>query len=219
MDFVVQKLMVAFGLTLLVAGNAAFADGKAKAKASRNNTKANIKTEATQEPAAAPKSFDRDSTQKLNFEPMQIGSPEDATASQYVDDAKSKAIRDAVAKKQRELDRLMSLLESGRQMLAEAGDNRSAQLKISGSLSLLEVEIQRVKFEIEVLSGGRGTPVGNNSGEGAGIPAGESNSSNGSSSTLGRGIEPAANPESDFKIDSGAASGGGSDAPAGKGNK
>jgi hypothetical protein len=223
LNFVAQKFIVALGLALQVLCNPAFADGKARSKAGKTQLKSTIKKETGPDTTAVPKSFERDQTQKLQFEPTQLGSPEDASGSQYVDDAKSKVLREAIGKKQKEIDRLMGLLEAGRQMLAEAGDNRSAQLKISGSLSLLETQIQRLKVEIDVLSGGISSQADSNSASGSAEAtagsAAESSPNTVSSPTPSPAIEPASNPDADYTIESTGDSGGGFNAPGSKGSK
>jgi len=223
LNFVARKFIVALGLALQVLCSPAFADGKAKSKAGKNGLKSTIKKETGPEATAVPKSFERDQTQKLQFEPSLLGSPEDVSSAPYVDDAKAKVLREAIGKKQREIDRLMGLLEAGRQMLAEAGDNRSAQLKISGSLSLLETQIQRLKVEIDVLSGGISSQADNNSASGSAEatagPAAESTPNTVSSPTPSSGIEPASNPDADYTIEFSGDSDGGSNAPGAKGNK
>jgi len=101
-----------------------------------------------------PKSFEREQTRKLDFEPSQMIDPNNVVGNRVLDEERAKAVKAQIAKKQEEIDRLEELIKSGQQMMSESSNKRSARIKIGGSIVLLENSIRRLKSEIEQLIAG-----------------------------------------------------------------
>lgn len=195
-----RQLVFLFGLALQFPCNSSFAFEQGVFW--QTSDKLADKTGTGSRKKKLPKSFERERTQKLNFEPIQLSNPE-SPGSVVVDESKARELKEAIGKKQKEVDRLNTLIESGRQMLAESGDNRSARIKISGSLSLLETELQRIKAEIDALESGMfpqqasGSAVDSN---GASPTAGSVTSS-GSADGATPAVLPTADPDADYTLD------------------
>lgn len=110
-----------------------------------------MKIQLVADSPSPPQSFEREQTRKLDFEPSQMVDPGNVVGNRVLDEDRARALKAQIAQKQDEIDRLEDLIQSGKKMMNENSSKRSAQIKIGGSLILLENNVRRLKSEIEIL--------------------------------------------------------------------